>query len=114
MAGKLGKRAVSGPARLLGPGGLEVKRARPSRRGGIILAPESPVVPEPWSALRVTGTDHRHAGYEQADLPRRHRRRRAWGAGRGVEIFPRQRGWHGLGLTWPGFDAGLRPLAGHR
>ncbi|MDO9527476.1 MAG: dihydrolipoyl dehydrogenase [Gemmobacter sp.] len=66
---KLGKRAVSGRARLLGPGRLDVGGVVISARA-IILAPGSrPVVPAPWRAFgeRILTTD---SLFEQADLPR--------------------------------------------
>ena len=67
---KLGKRALSGQARLLGPGRLEVNGETVEARA-IILAPgSSPVVPGPWRAFgeRILTTD---TLFEQEDLPRR-------------------------------------------
>lgn len=67
---KLGKRAMSGHARLLGPGRVEVNGEEIEARA-IILAPGSrPVVPEAWADLgdRVLTTD---SLFEQTDLPRR-------------------------------------------
>lgn len=66
----LGKRAVSGRARLLGPGRLAVKGDVFEARA-IILAPGSePVVPGPWRAFgaRILTTD---TLFEQTDLPKR-------------------------------------------
>jgi len=67
---KLGKRAVSGRARLLGPGRIEVNGNTVEARA-IILAPgSSPVVPGPWRDFgdRILTTD---TLFEQTDLPRR-------------------------------------------
>ncbi len=67
---KLGDRAVSGRARLLGPGRLEVNGDEIEARA-IILAPGSrPVVPGPWRNFgdRILTTD---SLFEQDDLPRR-------------------------------------------
>jgi dihydrolipoamide dehydrogenase len=67
---KLGKRAISGRARLLGPGRLEVDGDEIEARA-IILAPGSrPVVPGPWRDFgdRILTTD---SLFEQDDLPRR-------------------------------------------
>ena len=66
----LGKRAVSGRARLLGPGRLEVNGEEIEARA-VILAPGSrPVVPAAWAGFgdRMLTTD---SLFEQADLPRR-------------------------------------------
>ena len=66
----LGKRALSGRARLLGPGRLEVNGEEIEARA-IILAPGSrPVVPDAWASFgdRILTTD---SLFEQADLPRR-------------------------------------------
>ena len=105
VPGKLGKRAVSGPARLLGPGRLEVNGETVEARA-IILAPgSSPVVPEPWSAFgdRILTTD---TLFEQADLPRRIA---VVGMGAvGVEIA---QALARLGLDVAGFDA-VEALAG--
>ncbi|GGD27695.1 dihydrolipoyl dehydrogenase [Sinisalibacter lacisalsi] len=70
VRGKLGKRAISGRARLLGPGRLEVNGDEIEARA-IILAPgSSPVVPGPWRDFgdRILTTD---SLFEQQDLPRR-------------------------------------------
>lgn len=67
---KLGKRAVSGRARLLGPAGLEVNGETVEARA-IILAPGSrPIVPSAWHDFgdRILTTD---SLFEQDDLPRR-------------------------------------------
>jgi dihydrolipoamide dehydrogenase len=67
---ELGERAVSGRARLLGPGRLDVGGIEIEARA-IILAPGSrPVVPAPWRAFgdRILTTD---SLFEQTDLPRR-------------------------------------------
>ena len=61
---KLGDRAVSGRARLLGPGRLEVNGDEIEARA-IILAPGSrPVVPGPWRTFgdRILTTDSLRAG----------------------------------------------------
>jgi dihydrolipoamide dehydrogenase len=66
----LGDRAVSGRARLLGPGRLEVNGETVEARA-IILAPGSrPVVPAKWRVFgdRILTTD---TLFEQQDLPRR-------------------------------------------
>ncbi len=70
VRGKLGKRAIAGHARLLGPGRLEVNGDEIEARA-IILAPgSSPVVPGPWRDFgdRILTTD---SLFEQQDLPRR-------------------------------------------
>jgi dihydrolipoamide dehydrogenase len=67
---ELGARAISGRARLLGPGRLEVGGVKIAARA-IILAPGSrPVVPAPWRdfGARILTTD---SLFEQTDLPRR-------------------------------------------
>ncbi|MFU8863617.1 MAG: dihydrolipoyl dehydrogenase [Rhodobacterales bacterium] len=67
---QLGKRAIAGRARLLGPGRLEVNGDKIEARA-IILAPGSrPVVPGSWRRFgdRILTTD---SLFEQADLPRR-------------------------------------------
>lgn len=67
---KLGAKAMSGRARLVGPGRLEVNGDTVKARA-IILAPGSrPVVPGPWRDFgdRVLTTD---SLFEQTDLPRR-------------------------------------------
>ncbi|MEX0759487.1 MAG: dihydrolipoyl dehydrogenase [Tistlia sp.] len=102
---ELGKRALSGRARLLGPGRLEVKGDEIEARA-IILAPGSrPVVPGPWKALgdRILTTD---TLFERADLPRRIA---VVGLGAiGVEIA---QALARLGLEVAGFEA-LEGLAG--
>ncbi len=102
---KLGKRAVAGRARLLGPGRLEVNGETIEARA-IILAPgSSPIVPGPWRAFgdRILTTD---TLFEQADLPRRIA---VIGMGAvGVEIA---QALARLGLEVAGFDA-VEALAG--
>lgn len=102
---KLGARAISGRARLLGPGRLEVNGNEVEARA-IILAPGSrPVVPGPWRAFgdRILTTD---TLFEQADLPRRIA---VIGMGAiGVEIA---QALARLGLEVAGFDT-ARGLAG--
>ena len=102
---KLGKRAISGRARLLGPGRLEVNGETVEARA-IILAPgSSPVVPGPWRDFgdRILTTD---TLFEQADLPRRIA---VIGMGAiGVEIA---QALARLGLEVAGFDA-VEALAG--
>ena len=101
----LGKRAVSGRARLLGPGRLEVNGETVEARA-IILAPGSrPVVPGPWQEFgdRILTTD---TLFEQADLPGRIA---IIGMGPiGVEIA---QALARLGLDVAGFDA-VEALAG--
>lgn len=96
---KLGKRAISGRARLLGPGRLAVNGQEIEARA-IILAPGSrPVMPGPWAAFgdRILTTD---SLFEQADLPRRIA---VIGMGAiGVEIA---QALARLGLELSGFDA---------
>ena len=96
---KLGDRAISGRARLLGPGRLEVNGETVDARA-IILAPGSrPVVPGPWRAFgdRILTTD---TLFEQSDLPRRIA---VIGMGAiGVEIA---QALARLGLEVAGFDA---------
>jgi dihydrolipoamide dehydrogenase len=102
---KLGKRAISGRARLLGPGKLEVNGEAVEARA-VILAPGSrPVVPGPWRAFgdRILTTD---TLFERADLPRRIA---VIGMGAiGVEIA---QALARLGLEVAGFDA-VEALAG--
>lgn len=102
---KLGKRAISGRARLLGPGRLEVNGETVEARA-IILAPgSSPVVPGPWRDFgdRILTTD---TLFEQTDLPRRIA---VIGMGAiGVEIA---QALARLGLEVAGFDA-VEALAG--
>jgi len=102
---KLGRRAISGRARLLGPGRLEVNGEAVDARA-IILAPgSSPVVPGPWRDFsdRVLTTD---TLFEQTDLPRRIA---VIGMGAiGVEIA---QALARLGLEVAGFDA-VEALAG--
>lgn len=96
---KLGKRAISGRARLLGPSRLLVNGKQIEARA-IILAPGSrPVLPEAWTGLgaRILTTD---SLFEQVDLPNRIA---VIGMGAiGVEIA--QALAH-LGLEVTGFDA---------
>ncbi|MCF3974704.1 dihydrolipoyl dehydrogenase [Paracoccus salsus] len=96
---KLGERAMSGRARLLGPGRLTVDGNEIEARA-IILAPGSrPVVPGPWRDFgdRVLTTD---TLFEQTDLPRRIA---VIGMGAiGVEIA---QALARLGLDVAGFDA---------
>ena len=105
VPGKLGKRAISGRARLRGPGRLEVNGETVEARA-IILAPgSSPVVPGPWRDFgdRILTTD---TLFEQADLPRRIA---VIGMGAiGVEIA---QALARLGLEVAGFDA-VEALAG--
>lgn len=102
---QLGKQAIAGRARLLGPGQLEVNGDKIEARA-IILAPGSrPVVPEPWRRFgdRILTTD---SIFEQADLPRR---LAVIGMGPiGVEIA---QAFARLGLEVAGFDA-AETLAG--
>lgn len=102
---KLGKRAITGRARLLGPGRLEVNGETLEARA-IILAPgSSPVVPGPWRDFgdRILTTD---TLFEQTDLPRRIA---VIGMGAiGVEIA---QALARLGLDVAGFDA-VEELAG--
>jgi dihydrolipoamide dehydrogenase len=102
---ELGKRAVSGRARLLGPGRLLVSGVEIEARA-IILAPGSrPVVPAPWRAFgdRILTTD---SLFEQTDLPRRIA---VIGMGAiGVEMA---QALARLGLDVAGFDA-VEGLAG--
>ncbi|MDO9499639.1 dihydrolipoyl dehydrogenase [Falsiroseomonas sp.] len=105
VPGKLGRRALAGRARLLGPGRLAVGGEEIAARA-IILAPGShPVVPGPWRAFgdRLLTTD---SLFEQADLPRRIA---VIGMGAiGVEIA---QALARLGLEVAGFD-GAEGLAG--
>jgi dihydrolipoamide dehydrogenase len=102
---QLGARAISGRARLLGPGRLEVGGVEIEARA-IILAPGSrPVVPAPWRdfGARILTTD---SLFEQTDLPRRIA---VIGVGAiGVEIA---QALARLGLDVAGFDA-VEGLAG--
>ncbi|MCM2563630.1 dihydrolipoyl dehydrogenase [Lutimaribacter sp. EGI FJ00015] len=102
---KLGERALSGRARLLGPGRLEVDGKTIEARA-IILAPGSrPVVPGPWRDFgdRILTTD---SLFEQSNLPRRIA---VIGMGAiGVEIA---QALSRLGLEVAGFDA-VEGLAG--
>ncbi len=75
VPGKLGPRAISGRARLDGPGRVVIETGDQAGReisaGAVILAPgSSPVVPKPWQALGdlILTTDHL---FELPDLPRR-------------------------------------------
>ncbi|MCZ0813043.1 MAG: dihydrolipoyl dehydrogenase [Pseudomonadota bacterium] len=96
---KLGDRALSGRARLLGPRRLEVNGKEIEARA-IILAPGSrPVMPGPWRELgdRILTTD---SLFDQRDLPRRIA---VIGMGAiGVEIA---QALARLGLEVAGFDA---------
>ena len=96
---ELGKRAISGRARLDGPGRLEVNGQEIEARA-IILAPGSrPVVPAAWADFgdRILTTD---SLFEQLDLPRRVA---VIGMGAiGVEIA---QALARLGLDVAGFDA---------
>ncbi len=102
---KLGKRAVSGRARLKGPGRIDVDGEEIEARA-IILAPGSrPVVPGPWRDFgeRILTTD---TLFEQTGLPRRIA---VIGMGAiGVEIA---QALARLGLEVAGFDA-RKGLAG--
>lgn len=102
---KLGRRAISGRGRLLGPGRIEVNGETVAARA-IILAPgSSPIVPEPWRAFgdHILTTD---TLFEQNDLPRRIA---VIGMGAvGVEIA---QALARLGLDVAGFDA-VEGLAG--
>jgi len=102
---KLGDRAISGRARLLGPGRLDVNGKTVTARA-IILAPgSSPVVPGPWRDFgdRILTTD---TLFEQTDLPCRIA---VIGMGAiGVEIA---QALARLGLEVTGFDA-VEALAG--
>jgi len=105
MPEKLGQRAVSGRARLIGPGRLEVD-GRTIEARAIILAPgSSPIVPPDWAAFgdRILTTD---SLFERRDLPQRIA---VIGMGAvGVEIA-QALAW--LGHTVAGFDA-AETLAG--
>lgn len=97
---ELGEQAVSGRARLLGPGWLDVNGDVIAARA-IILAPgSSPIVPGAWAEFgdRILTTD---SLFEQDDLPRRIA---VVGMGAiGVEIA---QALARLGLEVAGFDAG--------
>jgi dihydrolipoamide dehydrogenase len=102
---KLGDRAVSGRARLLGPGRLEVNDDEIEARA-IILAPGSrPVVPGPWRNFgdRILTTD---SLFEQDDLPRR-----IAVVGMGAIGVEMAQALARLGLDVAGFDA-AETLAG--
>jgi dihydrolipoamide dehydrogenase len=102
---KLGDRAVSGRARLLGPGRLEVNGDEIEARA-IILAPGSrPVVPGPWRNFgdRILTTD---SLFEQDDLPRR-----IAVVGMGAIGVEMAQALARLGLDVAGFDA-AETLAG--
>jgi dihydrolipoamide dehydrogenase len=105
VSDKLGDRAISGRARLLGAGELEVNGETVTARA-ILLAPgSSPVVPGPWRDFgdRILTTD---TLFEQDDLPRRIA---VIGMGAiGVEIA---QALARLGLEVAGFDA-VKALAG--
>jgi dihydrolipoamide dehydrogenase len=102
---ELGERAMSGRARLLGPGRLVVGGIEIEARA-IILAPGSrPVVPAPWRAFgdRILTTD---SLFEQTDLP--HRIAVIGMGAIGVEMA---QALARLGLDVAGFDA-VEGLAG--
>ncbi len=102
---KLGDRAISGRARLLGPGELEVNGETVTARAVILAPGSSPVVPGPWRDFgdRILTTD---TLFEQDDLPRRIA---VIGMGAiGVEIA---QALARLGLEVAGFDA-VEGLAG--
>ncbi len=105
MPEKLGDRAISGRARLLGPRRMDVNGMTVEARA-IILAPGSrPIVPKPWRDFgdRILTTD---TLFEQADLPRRIA---VIGLGAiGVEMA---QALARLGLEVAGFDA-VETLAG--
>ncbi len=105
VPGKLGERAISGRARLAGPGAVEVDGRRIEARA-IILAPGSrPIVPGPWRAFghRILTSD---TVFEQADLPQRIA---VIGLGAiGIELA---QALSRLGLEVAGFDA-AETLAG--
>jgi pyruvate/2-oxoglutarate dehydrogenase complex dihydrolipoamide dehydrogenase (E3) component len=67
---ELGERAVSGRARLEGPGRLSVNGGSVEARAFILAPGSRPVLPEPWKAFgdRLLTTD---TIFEQEDLPRR-------------------------------------------
>lgn len=96
---KLGERAISGRARLLGPNRLEVNGHEIEARA-IILAPgSSPVVPGPWAQFgdRILTTD---SLFEQSDLPRR-----VAVVGMGAIGVEMAQALARLGLDVAGFDA---------
>lgn len=102
---KLGKRAISGRARLLGPGRLEVNGEKVEART-IILAPgSSPIVPGPWRDFgdRILTTD---TLFEQVDLPHR-----IAVIGMGAIGMEMAQALARLGLEVAGFDA-VDALAG--
>ena len=102
---KLGKRAVSARARLLGPGRLDVNGDEIEARA-IILAPGSrPIVPGSWRDFgkRILTTD---TLFEQRDLPRR-----IAVIGMGAIGVETAQALARLGLKVAGFDA-IEGLAG--
>ncbi len=105
VPGKLGKRAISGRARLIAPDRVEVNGEEIEARAVILAPGSSPVVPEPWHAFgdRILTTD---SLFEQHDLPRRIA---VIGMGAiGVEMA---QALARLGLEVAGFDA-IEGLAG--
>ena len=96
---ELGKRAISGRARLKGPGRLEVHGEEIEARAIILASGSRPVVPGAWAEFgdRILTTD---SLFEQTDLPRRIA---VIGMGAiGVEIA---QALARLGLDVAGFDA---------
>ncbi len=96
---KLGRRAISGRARLKGPNRIEVNGEEIEARAIILATGSRPVVPKAWEAFgdRVLTSD---LLFEQADLPRRIA---VVGMGAiGVEIA---QALSRLGLEVAGFDA---------
>ena len=67
---ELGDRAITGRARLLGPGRVVVDEREFSARRIILATGSRPVVPQPWTQFgaRILTTD---TLFEQRDLPRR-------------------------------------------
>jgi dihydrolipoamide dehydrogenase len=105
VPGKLGERALSGRARLLGPGRVEVGEREIAARK-IILAPGSrPVVPQDWTRFgdRILTTD---TLFEQQDLPPR-----IAVVGMGPLGLEMAQALSRLGLEVAGFDA-VETLAG--
>jgi dihydrolipoamide dehydrogenase len=105
VPGKLGERALSGRARLLGPGRVGVGDREIAARK-IILAPGSrPVVPKDWTRFgdRILTTD---TLFEQPDLPRR-----IAVVGMGPLGLEMAQALSRLGIEVAGFDA-VETLAG--
>ncbi len=99
MREKLGRRAISGRARLKGPNLVEVNGEEIEARAIILATGSRPVVPKAWAAFgdRVLTSD---TLFEQTGLPRRVA---VIGMGAiGVEIA---QALAGLGLEVAGFDA---------